>query len=78
MPQAHCHVAAHAGEECPDCDGCPDTVECPDCCPHDGTDGTVDCDCGVKAITFIQHAQAWLDDHEGESFEDPGYFGDES
>jgi hypothetical protein len=43
-------------------------------CPHDGTDGTVDCSCGVKALTFIQSAQQWLDDHLGETFEDPGYF----
>jgi hypothetical protein len=44
-------------------------------CPHDGTDGTIDCpDCGVKAGDFIASAREWLDDHIGEGFEDPGYF----
>jgi hypothetical protein len=43
-------------------------------CPHDGTDGTIDCPCGVKALTFIKSAQQWLDDHLSEPFEDPGYF----
>lgn len=43
-------------------------------CPHDGTDGTIDCPCGMKAADFIQSAKEWLNDHVGESFDDPGYF----
>ena len=79
VPQAHCHVAAHADEEYPDCEGCEhwqplQGPRCDACCAHDSTDGTVDCKCGVKAMVFIQHAQAWLDEHVGDSVEDPGYF----
>lgn len=44
---------------------------------HDGTDGTVDCPCGKSAMDLISDAKSFLDDHEGESFEDPGYFPDE-
>ena len=44
-------------------------------CDHDGTDGTVACpDCGIGAGAFIGAAQEFLDDHIGESFDDPGYF----
>jgi len=47
-------------------------------CDHSCTDGTVDCGaCGTKAGDFIASAQEWLDDHIGESFEDPGYFSEE-
>ena len=36
-------------------------------------DGTVDC-LHKKATDMIVEAQAFLDDHIGESVEDPGYF----
>lgn len=43
---------------------------------HDRTDGTVDCpECGRTAFSLIQEARQWLDEHDGESVEDPGYFG---
>ena len=41
---------------------------------HDGTDGTIDCPCGNTAMDLIASAQEFLNDHIGESFEDPGYF----
>lgn len=38
------------------------------------TDGTVDCpQCGYKAGQFIASAREWLDDHDGETCENPGY-----
>jgi hypothetical protein len=43
-------------------------------CDHDDTDGTIDCDCGMNAMKFINDAQKWLDDHEGAVADDPGYF----
>jgi len=44
-------------------------------CKHSHTDGTVDCpDCGVTASDFINAASEWLDDHDGEQVDDPGYF----
>jgi hypothetical protein len=44
-------------------------------CRHSHTDGTVDCpDCGVKASTFIQAAQEFIDSNDGATAEDPGYF----
>lgn len=43
-------------------------------CDHDGTDGTVDCDCGVTADSFIDAAREYLEDHDGATAEDPGYF----
>lgn len=42
-------------------------------CDCGGTDGTVDC-AHKTAHVMISEAQAWLDAHEGESTEDPGYF----
>lgn len=46
-------------------------------CKHDGTDGTIDCECGMKALTFIQDAQEYLDEHIGDEVDDPGYFPDD-
>lgn len=44
-------------------------------CECGSTDGTVDCpDCGRKAGDMIAEATAVLYDHDGDSFEDPGYF----
>jgi hypothetical protein len=44
-------------------------------CPHDGTDGTVDCaDCGITAGEFIMAAGEWLENNDGTTAEDPGYF----
>ena len=44
-------------------------------CDHDPTDGTVDCpDCGVTASEFIAAAGAWLQEHDGATADDPGYF----
>ena len=42
-------------------------------CDHSGTDGTVDCQCGVTAGEFISAAREWLD-HDGATADDPGYF----
>ena len=45
-------------------------------CEHDGTDGTIDCPCGVTAHQFIEAARTYLD-HCVENavvVEDPGYF----
>jgi hypothetical protein len=43
-------------------------------CDHNGTDGTVDCECGVTASEFIAAARQWLDDNDGAVMDDPGYF----
>jgi hypothetical protein len=44
-------------------------------CDHDGTDGSVDCkECGTKAIEFISAAIEFINDHDGDVAEDPGYF----
>lgn len=44
-------------------------------CDHDGTDGTTDCKtCGCTAGQFIAAAIDYINDHDGESVEDPGYF----
>ena len=67
------------GGECWDCEDC---EENPDgftatinTCQHDGTDGTVDChECGVTAGEFISAARDWLDNNDGATAEDPGYF----
>lgn len=43
-------------------------------CEHPNTDGTVDCKlCKTTSITFITHARQWIDDHDGETCENPGY-----
>lgn len=72
-------------QKCPEC-GHIATVKdsrhfaCAECtriakvCSHDGTDGTVDCKCGVKAGDFISAARQWIDDNDGATAEDPGYF----
>lgn len=50
-------------------------VDDPPGCPHDGTDGSIDCpSCGVSAATFISVARRWLDANLPKSVEDPGYF----
>ena len=38
------------------------------------TDGTVDCPCGRTAGNMIAQAREFLDEHDGEVAEDPGYF----
>lgn len=44
-------------------------------CKHTGTDGTIACpECGQAAQCFIVDAILWIDDHDGESVDDPGYF----
>tara|TARA_Y100000310_G_scaffold283114_1_gene304851 strand:- start:615 stop:989 length:375 start_codon:yes stop_codon:yes gene_type:complete len=43
-------------------------------CQHNGTDGTIDCDCGVTASDFITEAGEYLDGADGETADDPGYF----
>ena len=40
----------------------------------DTTDGTVDC-AHKTASVMISEARAFLDEHEGETIDDPGYFG---
>ena len=42
-------------------------------CPCGKTDGTVDCP-HRKASEMIEDAQAWIDEHLGDVFPDPGYF----
>ncbi len=43
-------------------------------CKHESTDGTVMCPaCSASAGEFIDAARAWLDDHDGDTFEDTGY-----
>lgn len=45
------------------------------CCDHRTTDGTVDCkDCGVPVGAFISAAGDWMDENDGKTTEDPGYF----
>ncbi len=54
------------------CDGCGEEQQP---CGHDGTDGTVDCpECGVTASDFIAAARDWLDNNDGVTADDPGYF----
>lgn len=68
----HSHI--DSGDECAD-------AECDmhDACPHDATDGTIACEaCGMTASEFIASAHTYLDDHIGDTADDPGYFGDES
>lgn len=43
-------------------------------CEHGATDGTIECACGTPASTFIASARDWLDDHLGDTADDPGYF----
>ena len=39
-------------------------------CNHPNTDGTIDCPaCGIKAIEFITAARQWIDEHDGEVFQ---------
>lgn len=46
-----------------------------DFCPHDGTDGTIDCGtCGRTVSAFINSASDFLAEHVGATVEDPGYF----
>jgi hypothetical protein len=46
-------------------------------CDHNYTDGTVDCpDCGIKATDFITAAREYLDNNDGATADDPGYFGE--
>lgn len=44
-------------------------------CEHSGTDGTINCpDCGMSVDRFIEAAREWLDDNDGATVDDPGYF----
>lgn len=44
-------------------------------CEHTGTDGSVDCPvCKITASTFIDKAGEWLDNNDGATVDDPGYF----
>lgn len=44
-------------------------------CHHSGTDGTINCpDCGAEALAFINEAREFIDLHDGDEAEDPGYF----
>lgn len=54
------------------CHDCNDLIG--QCCDHANTDGTVDCKaCGIRAADFITEARLFLDDHDGETCENPGY-----
>lgn len=47
-------------------------------CYHDHTDGTIDCpDCGTKSAEFLSYAMQFLDENDGKSVDDPGYFDNE-
>ena len=44
-------------------------------CQHRGTDGTVYCkECGETASAFIAAAIEFINDHDGDEVDDPGYF----
>ena len=44
-------------------------------CDHVHSDGTVDCeDCGVTATQFIGSAIEWINENDGATADDPGYF----
>ena len=43
-------------------------------CEHDGSDGTVDCPCGLTRTEFITAAQNYLEASDGAEADDPGYF----
>lgn len=43
-------------------------------CSHNGTDGTIDCACGVTVAQFIESALQFIEDNDGAEAEDPGYF----
>lgn len=45
-----------------------------DHCDHDGTDGTIDCKCGITASRFIGAAREFLENNDGLEVDDPGYF----
>lgn len=75
--------------KCPECSSAwyPMELEqglCPDCdcaaerftpCEHEATDGTVPCKaCGLKPGDFIAAAGDYLDDNDGATADDPGYF----
>lgn len=59
------------GGKCPDCDSICQKLNP---CDHSGTDGTVDCKCGLKAGDFIADARNFIDHNDGATVEDPGYF----
>lgn len=73
-------------QACPECgqvvrvdSAADEPAECPDhggfaSCDHAGTDGTVDCECGVTAADFISAAREFLSDADGATADDPGYF----
>lgn len=72
-------VLYRGGCECWDCEDCEENhdghTDGINTCQHDGTDGTVDCpDCGVTASEFISAAREWLDNNDGATADDPGYF----
>ncbi len=46
-------------------------------CKYCGTDGTVDCE-HKSASSMIVEAQSYLDDHIGDTIDDPGYFGNDA
>jgi hypothetical protein len=44
-------------------------------CDHRHTDGTVKCqDCGLTPTDFINAARSFLEDADGATADDPGYF----
>jgi hypothetical protein len=50
-------------------------VRTPSDCQHEGTDGTIACpSCHLSASEFIQAAREWIDDNDGATTADPGYF----
>lgn len=63
-------------DECPDCLGqCEKIKGVSFPCDHSGTDGTIDCPvCGVVVMDFINSAREFLENNDGATVEDPGYF----
>lgn len=60
--------------------------ECPECggkcspfspCDHKGTDGTVNCSCGLTPRDFIASAADYLRENDGATANDTGYFGND-
>lgn len=71
-----CHSAYYPmeldGGHCQECGGKCDPFTP---CEHIGTDGTIECpSCKMPASSFIQAAGEWLDNNDGATAEDPGYF----
>lgn len=69
-----CGVASSFGWS-PSCMPAPSRKDRGWMCYHAHTNGTVDCpDCDTKASAFLRDALLFIEEHDGESVDDPGYF----